>query len=78
MLKLDIILRFHVCCKIPLVYKKRIKLYLGIRNKRLQKSIEDIELRIKEGESHVRNQISGILLYYIILYYYSYKSECLL
>ena len=58
--------------KISLVCKQRIKQYQRssrrvVCKKRVQQSTEDVEGRIKEGETYIRNQISSILLHYIIL-----------
>ena len=51
--------RFHVCCETPLVYKKKIKLCLL--------DTQHLVLRREEGEAHIRNQVSGILLFHIIV-----------
>ena len=59
MLKLGITPRFHVCFETPLVYKQRIKLYMGIEERNPN--------QIKEREYERPNQISGISLFYIIV-----------
>ena len=49
----------------PLVYKKRSKAVLGIEEGNLKKYVKKLE--VKEAEPCTRNQISGILLFHIIV-----------